>query len=180
LAHNYLQGLFWRCYVRDGVMITQWLNSSSAVTATNTQFVLKDHLGSPSVITDGSGLIKEIMAFDPWGKRRAEADWQPLALTAIQSNWFVATKPETSRGFTGHQMVDEMEIIHMNGRIYDPLLGRFLQADPNIQAPNLTGSLNRYSYVMNNPLNFSLNPYGKTGVARGARYEIIAEKPAFK
>jgi len=41
----------------------------------------------------------------------------------------------------------------MNGRIYDAKLGRFLQADSFIQAPNNTQSLNRYSYVMNNPLN---------------------------
>lgn len=41
----------------------------------------------------------------------------------------------------------------MNGRIYDPTLGRFLQADPFIQAPYNTQSLNRYSYVINNPLN---------------------------
>jgi RHS repeat-associated protein len=50
-------------------------------------------------------------------------------------------------------MVDAVGIIHMNGRIYDPKLGRFLQADPFIQAPYNTQSLNRYSYVMNNPLN---------------------------
>jgi len=41
----------------------------------------------------------------------------------------------------------------MGGRIYDPVLGRFLQADPMVQAPENIQSLNRYSYVMNNPLN---------------------------
>jgi hypothetical protein len=40
----------------------------------------------------------------------------------------------------------------MNGRIYDPLLGRFLSADIAIQAPGNLQSYNRYSYVMNNPL----------------------------
>jgi RHS repeat-associated protein len=54
-------------------------------------------------------------------------------------------------------MADEMEIIHMGGRIYDPLLGRFLQADPLIQSPSITASLNRYSYVWNNPLNAVLS-----------------------
>ncbi len=46
-----------------------------------------------------------------------------------------------------------MGIIHMNGRIYDPRLARFLQADPFIQAATDTQSYNRYSYVRNNPLN---------------------------
>lgn len=43
----------------------------------------------------------------------------------------------------------------MNGRIYDPTLGRFLQADPHIQAPKNSQSYNRYSYVLNNPLSFT-------------------------
>lgn len=41
----------------------------------------------------------------------------------------------------------------MNGRIYDGALGRFVQADPIIQDPLRVQSLNRYSYVWNNPLN---------------------------
>jgi hypothetical protein len=42
----------WRRYIHDSVMITQVLNTSGSVTATRTQFVLKDHLGSVNVITD--------------------------------------------------------------------------------------------------------------------------------
>src|SRR5690606_974320 len=59
------------------------------------------------------------------------------------------------RGYTGHEMVDEMGIIHMNGRIYDAKLARFLQADPFIQAATNTQNYNRYSYVLNNPLNMT-------------------------
>ena len=43
----------------------------------------------------------------------------------------------------------------MNGRLYDPVFGRFLQADPIIQAPHNAQSHNRYSYVLNNPLSFT-------------------------
>ncbi len=49
----------------------------------------------------------------------------------------------------------EVQCIHMNGRIYDPKLGRFLQADPFVQEPFNTQSLNRYSYVINNPLAYT-------------------------
>ena len=49
----------------------------------------------------------------------------------------------------------------MNGRIYDPLLGRFLSADPVVQAPNNLQSYNRYSYVLNNPLSLT-DPTGFT------------------
>lgn len=44
---------------------------------------------------------------------------------------------------------------HMNGRVYDPTIGRFLSPDPLVQAPNNTQSYNRYSYVWNNPLSYT-------------------------
>jgi uncharacterized protein RhaS with RHS repeats len=47
----------------------------------------------------------------------------------------------------------------MNGRIYDPLLGRFLSADLVVQAPGNLQSYNRYAYVMNNPLSL-VDPSG--------------------
>ncbi len=59
----------------------------------------------------------------------------------------------TTKGFTGHEMLDEVGIIHMNGRIYDARLGRFLQADPFIDGAYNTQGVNRYAYGKNNPLN---------------------------
>lgn len=66
-----------------------------------------------------------------------------------------ATTHLFSRGFTGHEHLDKFGLINMNGRLYDPLLGRFLSPDPFIQAPDNTQSYNRYSYCLNNPLIFS-------------------------
>jgi len=43
----------------------------------------------------------------------------------------------------------------MNGRIYDPVLARFMTADPFIQAPGNLQSYNRYAYVNNNPLGYT-------------------------
>jgi RHS repeat-associated protein len=63
--------------------------------------------------------------------------------------------PTTDRGFTGHEMLDGTDVIHMNGRIYDAQLGRFLQADPVIQAPDNAQSWNAYTYVFNNPLAYT-------------------------
>jgi RHS repeat-associated protein len=54
-----------------------------------------------------------------------------------------------------HEHLDEMGVIHMNGRIYDPLIGRFMSADPFIQAPENLQSHNRFAYVMNNPLSYT-------------------------
>ncbi len=43
----------------------------------------------------------------------------------------------------------------MNGRVYDPQLGRFLSADPFVQLPANSQSYNRYSYALNNPLKYT-------------------------
>ena len=61
----------------------------------------------------------------------------------------------TTRGFTGHEMLEAVGAVHMNGRIYDPALGRFLRADPFVQFPANLQSHNRYSYALNNPLSYT-------------------------
>ena len=85
----------------------------------------------------------------------------------------MGTDSLTSRGFTGHEMLDEVGIIHMNGRIYDAKLGRFLQADPIIQDPFDTQSLNRYSYTINNPLN-ATDPSGFSFFKKLFKFVIAA------
>jgi RHS repeat-associated protein len=62
---------------------------------------------------------------------------------------------QTSRGFTGHEELDSVGLVHMNGRVYDPLLARFGTADPMTESPFSTQGWNRYSYVGNSPLNFT-------------------------
>ncbi len=110
-------------------------------TSPQTNYFHADHLGSISVVTDQAGQVIARYEFDPWGKR---------VLTAGSN--------ATIHGFTGHEHLDD-GLIHMNGRIYDPVLGRFMSADPMIQAPDNLQSYNRYSYVMNNPL-FYTDPSG--------------------
>ena len=48
----------------------------------------------------------------------------------------------------------------MNGRVYDPIVGRFVSPDPWIQDPKNSQSFNRYSYVWNNPLRYT-DPSGE-------------------
>ncbi len=40
----------------------------------------------------------------------------------------------------------------MNGRLYDPLVGRFISPDPYVQMPDYSQNVSRYSYCVNNPL----------------------------
>ena len=71
----------------------------------------------------------------------------------------------TTHGFTGHEEIDPVGLVHMNGRVYDPEIGRFLSADPFVQDLSNSQSLNRYSYVLNNPTNY-VDPFGMEGVKR--------------
>jgi RHS repeat-associated protein len=63
------------------------------------------------------------------------------------------------RGYTFHEHLDAFGLINMNGRVYDPLVARFLSPDPFIQNPEYSQSYNRYSYVFNTPLRF-VDPSG--------------------
>ena len=92
------------------------------------------------------------LAFDAWGKRM-----QPNGTADPDGQLNPAS---TDRGFTGHEHLDELGFVHMNGRIYDPLLGRFLSPDPHIQDEGLLQNYNRYSYVLNNPLRYT-DPSGE-------------------
>lgn len=91
------------------------------------------------------------MSFEAWGQRRNAQDWEVLVADALKN----FDHSITTRGFTGHEMLDEVGLVHMNGRIYDARLGRFLQADPVIDSVTSTQGYNRYSYVHNNPLRYT-------------------------
>jgi len=110
------------------------------------RYLHRDHLGSVALVTDEAGLVAEARSFDPWGRAR-NADWTPSGSDIPLT--------ETKRGFTGHEHLDTVGLIHMNGRVYDPVIGRFVSADPTVQAPDLTQTHNRYTYVLNNPLSLT-------------------------
>jgi RHS repeat-associated protein len=59
-----------------------------------------------------------------------------------------------NRRFIGEHW-DEFTLINMNGRMYDPMIGRFLSPDPYVQAPDYSQNFNRYSYCLNNPLKYT-------------------------
>ena len=106
-------------------------------------YMFTDHLGSIIKIVDNSGTSVFEASYDAWG---------------VQT----VTKNDIGfhRGYTGHEMMPEFGLINMNGRLYDPLLGRFLSPDNYVQIPGYSQSFNRYSYCLNNPLKFT-DPSGE-------------------
>lgn len=114
---------------------------------TANEYFHRDHLGSVEAITDQAANIVAYKSHDAWGKRR-NADWTDNTTGQLNST-------NGHLCFTGHESIPEIGLIHMNGRVYDPDLGRFLSADPHIQFDSNLQSYNRYSYVLNNPLRYN-------------------------
>ncbi|MGH1469870.1 MAG: RHS repeat-associated core domain-containing protein [Cellvibrionaceae bacterium] len=121
------------------------------------EFTHTDHLGSINAVTDESGELVHAKAFDPYGGYRDVA-WTTL----VPPPSWVEQATHTSRGFTGHEQLDDVGLIHMNGRVYDPTLGRFISPDVVVQAPHFSQSYNRYAYVWNNPVSM-IDPTGFWG-----------------
>ena len=120
----------------------------SFITVAKFEYWYRDHQGSLIATTDQSGNLTRRYAYDAFGKRR-EVRGSYDSFGALVIDW--GTGAGTDRGYTGHEHLDDIGIVHMNGRLFDPLVGRFMQADPFIQAPGSLQSYDRYQYCFNSP-----------------------------
>lgn len=125
---------------------------------TKMRYLHHDHLGSVQAYTDESGNLVQELSYDAWGARRDPATWTTFDRVADAAAWH-------ERGFCGHEHIDLFEMINMDGRMYDPVVGRFLSPDPFVQAPDYTQGLNRYSYCLNNPLSL-IDPSGYSWLSK--------------
>ena len=107
--------------------------------------IFRDHLGTITHLKTGSTITE--FSFDAWGRRRNALNWS-YDLTGQPALF-------ADRGFTSHEFLADFNLYNMNGRLYDPVVGRFLSPDPFIQDPSFSQSYNRYSYALNNPLKFT-------------------------
>jgi RHS repeat-associated protein len=135
----------WNDYLMVGGTLigVRFLHSDETV---STRYFHPDNLGSIAVITNESGAVVERDGYDAWGKRRfpSGADDPANSITS-----------QTTRGFTAQEELADVGLVHLNGRVYDPLIGRMMSADPFVPDPMNGQAWNRYSYVINNPLAFT-------------------------
>ena len=157
-----------RRYLPGGTLITISLDDNGNQIDRDTMFRYMDHLGSLDVVTDSVGEVEASYSFDAWGQRRNSLNWANLTQQQLQT----FDHSLTTRGFTGHEMLDEVGLVHMNGRIYDARIGRFVQADTFVDGAAYTQGYNRYTYTYNNPLN-ATDPTGHfVGAALGAALPV--------
>ncbi len=113
--------------------------------AESIHYVLKDHLGSWTTITDANGNIIREQSFDAWGNPRNPNTWLNYSPPEL------AEGPMFDRGYTGHEHLTVFGLINMNGRMYDPVMSSFLSVDNYVQCPDFSQNFNRYAYCLNNP-----------------------------
>ncbi len=122
-------------------------------------YLHRDYQGSILAITNNDGVVLEKRKFDAWG-----------SLIQLEQNGVLTPLPSggaggglvllLDRGYTGHEHLQSVGLINMNGRLYDPKLHRFLQPDNFVQDPSNTQNYNRYGYCWNNPLKYT-DPSGE-------------------
>ena len=122
-------------------------------------YLHRDRLGGMTATVNSAGQVTGTYGYAPFGQPR---DGQLVAQAGLGSR-------QTTRGFTGHEHLDAVALIHMNGRVYDYRLGQFLSVDPIIHNPADSQSLNPYAYLMNSPL-AGTDPTG---------YDIERRRPGF-
>ncbi len=143
------------------------LTGSTPGLVNNIHSLFHDHIGSVVAVADTtSGALIERGDYSAFGGMRTAISGVSVGLAALTT---------TTRGFTGHEQLGSLDLIHMNGRIYDQALGRFLQADPMVAEPGNPQNWNPYSYVFNNPL-VNTDPTGMFSFRQflGAAFAIVA------
>ena len=146
---------------------------TEAVDSSSFAYLHRDHLGSVDRVTDGAGAASGVGAtsFDPFGGRR-KADRSADLDAAGRAALLAAEDERSARGFTDHEHLSRTGFVHMNGRVYDPRLGRFLSPDPVVANPFHSQGWNRYAYVRNRPLSFT-DPTGL--YMSGSYYGLTAD-----
>lgn len=114
-------------------------------------YVGTDHQGSVVGVMATSGSLMGAYSYDPWGRRRSVSNY---------TQYTNLPTPLIDRGYTGHEHLDRLGLINMNGRLYDPWVGRMLSPDPYVPNTEYTQDFNRYAYARNNPLMYT-DPEGE-------------------
>jgi RHS repeat-associated protein len=142
--------LRWDSYISVNGEMVSLVSLEAAVgetpETTTVRYFHRDHLGSTTMLTDASGTVVERLSYDVWGKRRYTSGAPDLSDSIVS---------QVDRGFTNHEHLEELALIHMNGRLYDATIARFVSADPFIADPLSTLAFNRYAYVDNNPCTYT-------------------------
>lgn len=145
---GYFEHTYWHFPFRHAASLSSFLLMDnplrSSEKTSSLAYFLKDQLGTLRATLDERGNVTGRFEYDAWGKRRQDKSYRYHSVR---------------QGFTGHEHLEGLGLIHMKGRVYSPSLARFVSPDPYIQFVGYSQSHNRYSYVLNNPIRY-VDPSG--------------------
>ncbi len=125
-----------------------------------------------ATLTDDQGAVIQKMSFDAFGLRRDAGNWT----YDLSSSQIAPLTGLTNRGYTDQEQLDNVALVDLNGRVYDPTVGRFISADPTVPDPLYSQAFNRYSYVNDNPLSLSdPSGYFSTDAVLGVVAAIVVD-----
>jgi RHS repeat-associated protein len=135
-----------RMYAVPGGTVLRYAQGSAASSLTA---LAGDHQGTPyAEVALNGGMTTRIRKQDPFGNQRAAAR--------------VGQNIQTNTGFLGAVRDDASGYTPLGARLYDPVVGRFLSADPVLDLADPLQS-NGYTYARNNPVTLS-DPTGLSEV----------------
>lgn len=132
----------------DGTPYTATVALENNNGTTRLLYINRDNIGSITHITNASKVLQAEYSYDAWGRMRNPAN---LTVYAFGSDPALLL----NRGYTGHEHTKEFNLINMNARLYDAIVGRMLSPDNYVQAPDNPMNFNRYTYAMNNPVKYN-------------------------
>ena len=123
--------------IADGKPVAQinWQESGSSVVE-EVEYLHDDHAQSIETVTNAEGQVVARQRFEPFGAR-----------TSVAAS-------STRVGYQGAEQDDDLGLVNMKGRLYDPAQFRFISPDPMVPNPFFGQDLNRYAFVRNSPLNY--------------------------
>jgi RHS repeat-associated protein len=133
----------------NGTLISQTVDTGTPVTS----YFLSDALGSTRLMTNGSGAIANSYEYDAFGNLLGDPDLETLGTDYL---------------YAGQQFDPLTELYSMRAQYYDASIGRFMSRDTWAYNYDNPVELNRYTYAMNNPVNF-IDPSGHEALASYAK-----------
>ncbi|WP_298325119.1 RHS repeat-associated core domain-containing protein, partial [Asticcacaulis sp.] len=120
--------------------------TGSDVNSGNVKYLYANYQGSVFAQANGSGTVTDIYKYGPYGEPKNAADQTSFSGSRFR--------------YTGQTVLPEAQLYYYKARVYDPIHGRFLQADPI----GSDDDLNLYAYTGGDPVN-ATDPDGMVSIS---------------
>lgn len=129
-----------------GKLVAEYLLTTATPQIPRTQYITTDILGSPRIISDGSGNIVSRRDFMPFGEELNE-----IGNRSASAGY---NADSVRQKFTGYQRDAETNLDFAEARYYNNQNGRFTVVDPLLASGKSANpqTFNRYTYALNSPL----------------------------